>query len=70
MLQVFETAEERSRVYDDFVKSYSYDFTSYPSGISPPTYHIVKRKYSKTRREKMQPVSFSHFLNFDMYSSS
>ena len=48
MLHVFHTNEEREQVHDEMVKSPSMGMKSFPSGITPPTYQIVKKKFSKT----------------------
>lgn len=54
MLQVFHTNEERERCYQDLIKN-SMGQKCFPSGITPPTIDIIKKKFSKTRREKPQP---------------
>jgi hypothetical protein len=55
MLCVFHTKEERDQCYQELLKNSS-GMKCFPSGITAPTVDIIKKKFSKTRREKSQPV--------------
>ena len=56
MLQVFETEEDREDMYAQLKLIEGYNCN--PSGLTPPTKDIIKRKYLKTRMHKERPVNF------------
>ncbi len=55
MLQVFLTTAERDHANPEL--KYVPGYNSYQSGITPPTHHIITRKYTKTHLQKPQPVN-------------
>ena len=54
MLQVFASDEDRQEVYSQLKLIEGYNCR--PSGLTPPTKNIIKRKYVKTRMHKERPV--------------
>lgn len=56
MLQVFETEAEREKVKSERKASPSMNLKCFPSGITAPTHKIIEKKFSKTRKQKTQPV--------------
>ena len=54
MLQVFASDEDREEVFSQLKQIEGYNCN--PSGLTPPTTNIIKRKYLKTRMHKEKPV--------------
>lgn len=55
MLQVFANDADREEVYGQLKQIEGYNCS--PSGLTPPTSNIIKRKYLKTRMHKERPVN-------------
>ena len=62
MLQVFEDDEAREKVFAELKLIEGYN--CYPSGLTPPTKDIIKRKYLKTKIHKDRPVKIVYYINF------
>lgn len=55
MMQVFASDADRDEVYGQLKLIEGYNCS--PSGLTPPTKNIIKRKYIQTRMHKERPVT-------------
>lgn len=66
MLQVFSDDESREEIHSQLKLIEGYN--CYPSGLTPPTKNIIKRKFLKTRLHKERPVNVRFFKRSERYT--
>ena len=61
MLRVFNNHDERDAAVEELSATEGYYCA--PSGLTPPTAHIIKRKYVKTRLQQAAAVRNSRYTH-------